>query len=355
MLDLEEIIKNKILKLGSISLMEFLTLVLYHHEKGYYSKSNIIGKKGDFITAPEVSQVFGEMIANFIALNAKKIVEYKDLCLTELGPGKGTLMKDILRTLKKIDEKLYQKLQDVYFLEQTKAFKNVLEKKFMTASFLNNIIDLPNSHNIIIANEFFDALPQNQYVYKNKAWREKRITLDKNNNFRFYLSEKKILKNKFFPEEAKENEVFEFSQQLANILLYIFKRINLHGGILLIIDYCKNKESTSGTLKTILKHKHVDLFFSLGESDISFSVDLEIIRRLAEEENCLTFGPAEQGIFLSNLGINERFKNLIMYNPEREEELTHQKNMLISRENMGEVFKVFAVTSKNYNNLYGFA
>ena len=69
----------------------------------------------------------------------------------------------------------------------------------------------------------------------------------------------------------------------------------------------------------------------------------------------MTFGPAEQGIFLSNLGINERFKNLIMYNPEREEELTHQKNMLISKENMGEVFKVFAVTSKNYNNLYGFA
>ena len=137
MLDLEEIIKNKILKLGSISLMEFLTLVLYHHEKGYYSKSNIIGKKGDFITAPEVSQVFGEMIANFIALNAKKIVKYKDLCLTELGPGRGTLMKDILRTLKKIDEKLYQKLQDVYFLEQTKAFKNVLEKKEQSQTVLD--------------------------------------------------------------------------------------------------------------------------------------------------------------------------------------------------------------------------
>ena len=127
---LEKLLKRSIKTNGFLALEEFFTLVLYHEKLGYYSKSNIIGKSGDFITAPEISQTFGEMIANWITLNLNYLKIEKKFSLCELGPGKGTLMQDITNTIMKLDILLYKKINNIFFFEKSPKFRSILKHQY---------------------------------------------------------------------------------------------------------------------------------------------------------------------------------------------------------------------------------
>ena len=339
---------------GYLSLNEFFTIVLYHKTKGYYSRNNIIGKNGDFVTAPEISQTFGEIIAAWVVLNLRILNINKNFSFCELGPGKGTLMTDIITTIKKVDNRLFKKVKKIFFLEKSNQFKSLLKKKFFNAIILEDIGDLPKNFNIVIANEFFDALPLNQYIKKKNSWFERVVSLDKNNNFCFRTARAPTISSQFFPQEVEDGYVFEYSEYFFSITNMLFNNIKKNGGIVLIIDYSKKSHDINGTLFSIKNHRHKNPFVGLGFSDISFKPDFEIIKKIAEINDCSIIGQVTQSFFLQRLGINERFDVLINENPRKKISLLKQKERLISKKQMGQSFDVLAISDKKIKVRYGF-
>ena len=352
--EIKKILKKKIKKKNYLSLEEFFSIALYEKKQGYYASQEVIGKKGDFITAPEISQVFGEMIANWIILNLRLLNFSNYFSLSELGPGRGTLMNDILRTIRLADKNLHDNIKNICFLERSAKFKLLLKEKFVNCKIFKNINLLPKNYNVIIANEFFDAIPLNQYVFKDNNWFERIISLDSGENFCFKLVKKHIGSNIFFPINVEEGRVFEYSNDFIKLNDVICKNIKKYGGFLLIIDYAKENTEKSGTLFSIKEHKYKNPFDDLGTSDISFKPNFEVIKKIAEINNCFVLGPSTQSEFLKRMGINERFKILIKHNPKKELSLLKQKERLILSKEMGEKFKIIAIFSKTPEIKYGF-
>ncbi len=349
MTEIEKIIIKNIKSNGSISLEEYMTLTLYHPKFGYYSKKNIIGKSGDFITSPEVSQVFGELIASWLIFNSSSFFKNKFNFL-ELGPGRAVLIQDILRTLKSINLKLYDNVENIYFLENSLEFRKY-QKKIKKSKIISDIEEIEKKETFIIANEFFDAIPVNQYVKIGESWHEKRINIDKKNKLNFSLSTYPVKINLPFPSTDKKDYIFEYSTYMHLLLSNIFKRIDSYGGVFLIIDYAKNKKYTESTLSCIYKHTHVSPFFSPGLTDISTKPDFDFIKFLAFQNNCKVIGPLTQKYFLTKLGIELRFEQLIKANPKLSFSLNSSKKRLVDKKYMGEIFKILIITNKNNKDL----
>ena len=284
MTEIEKIIKRNIKLNGSISIEEYMTIALYHPKYGYYSKKHIIGKHGDFITSPEISQVFGELIATWLIYNSS--IYFKDeFNFLELGAGRAVLMQDILRTIKSLNIKLYNKIKFIYFLEKSKELKNY-QRNISNSKVISDITEVEKKETFIMANEFFDAIPLNQYVKMGKLWYEKRIYVDKKNKLNFILSEFPVQKKIPFPLIAKEGFVFEYSSYINLLLSEIFDRIYSYGGVFIIIDYAKNDDYGKNTLSFIHKHTHVKPFYRPGNTDISTKPDFKLIKSLALKAKC---------------------------------------------------------------------
>ena len=349
MKNIEIILKKNIKKFGFISVEKFFNVVLYHDELGYYNNNKIIGKSGDFITAPEISQTFGEILSNSLLLNYSKIKKNKLVSFVELGPGRGFLTRDILRTLKKLNIDFFKKIDAIYFLEKSKSFFRYLKELDLSPSIIDDIGKVSENFNIIIANEFFDALPVNQYIFRKNKWYEIVICLDKNEKFKFSIAKNPTKINFCFPNNPPDGYIFEYSGYMINLLADICKKISSFGGIFILIDYARNKKSKQGTIESLKQHRKVDLFFDLGNCDISYKPDFELIKKISVNNNCKVFGPFTQSFFLQSYGINERINLLIKNNPKQKNELLLQKLRLIGDNYMGKIFKVLIITDTKYN------
>ena len=349
MTEIEKIIKKNIKSNGTISIEEYMTIALYHPKHGYYTKKNIIGKSGDFITSPEISQVFGELIATWLVFNSSIFFKNKFNFL-ELGPGRAVLVSDILRTIKYLDAKLYNKIKRIYFLEKSKELKKY-QRKIYKSKIILDINQIEKKETFILANEFFDAVPVSQYIKFGNFWYEKRINLDEKRNFNFIISKYPVKKKLPFPSMAKDGYIFEYSDYAYLLLTQIFEKINNYGGVFLIIDYANSNDYGKNTLSFIYKHSHVTPFYCPGNTDISTKPDFNLIKSLAIEANCKVLGPFSQNYFLTKLGIELRFESLIKANPQLSSFLLASKKRLIDKKYMGEIFKVLIITNKNNKDL----
>jgi len=350
---LKKKIKNIILNQGPIDLSMFMEICLHDNDFGYYSLNNqVIGGKGDFITAPEISQVFGELIALnlFDNFNNSKI---NKINLVELGPGKGTLMNDILSTFDKvknnnisINSLLFEKSNHLKSLQE----KNLIKHK---CKWIKKINEIPNLPTYFIANEFFDALPINQAISKNGLWYERKINL-KGNNLCF-SSGKKLL------NQPKENpypdgRILEERPETKNIIKIILEIILKNEGSLLIIDYGQTNEKklNRNSLQSIKNHKVSSFFENLGTTDISSWVNFsDIINFLPKSINIQ--GPITQREYLMNLGIQERFEKLGKNKSSSiRRSLFADFERLVSNSYMGQVFKVMVISSKKLSKFAGF-
>ena len=352
MLNIEKLLKKTIKKYGALTVKEFLNVVLYHEKFGYYRKKNIIGKIGDFTTSPEISQVFGEILGNSLLLNSSQLKKNKNISFIELGPGRGFLTRDILRIIKKLDYSLFQKIKSIYFLEKADIFFNNLKTLHNSVNIINDIGKIPDTYNIIFANEFFDALPIDQYFYTKKRWYKVLITLDKKDKFTFSLSRQPVKINYCFPHDPSEGYTFECSDYMINLLTSICKKISLFGGVFILIDYNRNFKEKESSLSAIKNHTKVDVFHDLGNCDISHSPDFSLIKKICKINKCSIFGPFTQSLFLQTYGINQRFDDLIKRNPKFKNDLLLQKIRLIGEKYMGNIFKVLVITDNN--GLYKF-
>ena len=345
---------EKIVSEGPLSISKFMEICLWDCDAGYYSKKQIIGKKGDFITSPELSQTFGELIGIWSLSYHLNKFKGKKITLLELGPGKGTLVSDALRAIRKIRK---NKIEiEAYLLEKSSVLQSIQKKKLMgyNVKWINNIEKMPAKPLIIIANEFFDALPINQYVKVRSGWRERKVAI-KNNDFYITL-DKKIMrfKTNYF-DSTPIGGVIEYSFDSIKIVSVICEHIKKFGSIALIIDYGETF-GFGDTLQAIRSHTPEFILDNPGESDLSSHVNFSILAKVALERDLFVSPIIEQFKFLKNLGIENRLDQLIKLNTEKkiESEINGIKK-LIDPESMGTLFKVLAIFDSKGSNIEGFS
>ena len=347
-----------------LDLEKFLNVILYDKKYGFYNtidKTNgeLIGNKGHFITGPEISQLFGELIGVWV-LELCKNNKFKNINLIELGPGKGTLMSDVLRVLSRQNKSLKITIHLLEFSDKLKSFQTETLKKFnFSVLWYKDIFKLKyklnNNPTIIISNEFFDCLPINQFkFYKSKNKFTKVIIKLNENKFSF---DEKLLKDQEVPiicknltknpDNLKDETIIEYSGLISSYVDEICKIILNNNGANLIIDYGKENPFGS-TIQSVYKNQKSNFFDHIGQSDYSSLVDFKNIKNIVEGNNLLFYSLKTQKDFLIDMGINNRIENLSLKSTILERrELMSGYERLISKRQMGEIFKVNCFAKKN--------
>tara|TARA_B100000029_G_scaffold473771_1_gene515456 strand:+ start:1607 stop:2644 length:1038 start_codon:yes stop_codon:yes gene_type:complete len=341
---IEKLIIDKIIKKGSINVGEFMHLCQFEND-GYYLKNNPIGKKNDFITSPEISQMFGEVLTIFL-INYWENKIKTNCNLIELGPGKGTLLKDLLRTSYKYQD--FLNAINLILIEKNKYLmqlqKDSLNFKNIYWSEEFNLVN-NNKPSIIYSNEFFDCFPVRQF-YKKEKWYEKII---KYSNYKknFTFASKKVENNKILKalEKFDHVKVAEISESRIKYFNLICKFIKKNKGVFLTIDYGYKNPPNHLLLQTIYNHKKTHLFENIGNQDITTHVNFDELINLANANNLQIDLFCNQKDFLINCGLKER-KNNLQKNKSEEtiKKLNLEYERLINKSQMGEIFKVLVVS-----------
>jgi NADH dehydrogenase [ubiquinone] 1 alpha subcomplex assembly factor 7 len=328
---------------------------LQYPDYGYYRRRNPIGREGDFITAPEISQMFGEMIGLWCADVWRQMGQPDKFVLVELGPGRGTLMQDALRATAKVPG-FHQALQ-LYLLESSETLRKIQQEKLVEhlPIYIDDLTQLPDLPLIVMANEFFDALPIRQFEKTFQGWCERMVTVDKN-QLGFTLRPLDAMLLQLIPEnlrEANPGVFFEVSMPSTAILRHLAKHIARNGGAALIIDYGFTEPSGQPTLQAVSKHQYTDVLDDPGEVDLTAHVDFSLLKTVASGQGTIVWGPMGQGEFLQNLGIALRAAQLKQHADQANAIDTALKRLTDPTE-MGNLFKVLAVTSSRINSVAGF-
>ncbi len=353
---LTTIIREKIAANGSISLADYMTLALAHPEHGYYIKRDPFGMRGDFITAPEISQIFGEMIGLWCAQMWLQLGG-GPISLVELGPGRGSLMVDLLRATKSMQG--FHDSITIHMVETSPTLAHAqyiaLREAHPRIEWLDRIEELPPTRSLIIANEFFDALPIKQFVMTADGMRERRVTWNEAlGALEFVLSEAGLMLAKS-GHTIPAGTVMEQSPASRSMMRQLATHIRSHGGAGLIIDYGYLGEAHHDTLQALKAHLFHPVLSDPGEADITAHVDFTSLMSIARDQG-LTVGPLiNQGDFLIRMGAKLRLEMLLRNaTAEQRELLISGLERIISPQAMGELFKVMGVTSDARVELPGF-
>jgi NADH dehydrogenase [ubiquinone] 1 alpha subcomplex assembly factor 7 len=342
------IIKNKIKAEGTISIMDYMHLALGHPEHGYYMKHNPFGARGDFITAPEISQIFGEMIGIWVAETWRQMGK-GPLRLVECGPGRGTLMADLLRATK--PQAGFHESLTIHMVETSPSLANAqylhLRELHERIEWIDTIEEVPEGPVIIIANEFFDALPIRQYVMEKESMRERRVGLNKAEDALEFVLGPAGLSLAKSGTVIKEGTVLEHCPAARNIMQQMTDRIATHGGAMLVIDYGFLGEAHQDTLQAVKQHQFHPVLKDPGNADITAHVDFASLQEQASEQGLFVPPLATQGVFLRNMGGEVRLKMLCdLAENTQKEGLVSSYKRLTDKTAMGDLFKVMAVSSQ---------
>ena len=343
MTELSKLIHELIKENGPISVGTYMSLCLGHAQHGYYMQREAFGAQGDFITAPEISQLFGEMLSIWVMLTYERMGEPEAFNLVELGPGRGTLMSDLWRGLS-VQPELRDKIQ-IHLVEFSPRLQQIQSEALegLPITWHANIETLPQVPSIIIANEFFDALPIEQAIYHQDDWYQRLVTSDEVDLF---FTRGDILQG--LPnEEMPEGSVFEYAPLSTTIMQQLCRFISQNGGALLAIDYGDDaplNERFGDTLQALSKHQMVDIFEEPGLADLTAHVAFSSLEMIAQEENCRTLPLQTQREFLTEMGIRLRLQKLLpRATDEQAEQLQTGMERLIDPMQMGDLFKVLQV------------
>jgi NADH dehydrogenase [ubiquinone] 1 alpha subcomplex assembly factor 7 len=332
---------------GPISVAEYMRAA----NAEYYNNADPLGIDGDFITAPEISQMFGELVGLWIADLWMRQNRPTNCHYVELGPGRGTLAADILRAMAQFEFE-----PDVLFVETSAVLRAKQIQAVPQSHHYETIDDLPEDGPlIIIANEFFDALPVRQLILTHSGWRERVVARDKGAKFIAMPGIQAM--DAIVPTDfrvAPTESIYETSPDSAGVMYDLAARLSKQGGVLLIIDYGYAHPGLGSTLQAVKKHLFVDPFENPGTSDLTAHVNFLEIANLARMRDLRISGPVEQGEWLSALGINQRATFLAGTSPDRAEELFAARDRLVQGDKMGSLFKVLAISSPGWPKPEGF-
>ena len=345
-MSLKEHLQARIAAQGPISVADFMTDCLLHPTWGYYITRDPLGAAGDFITAPEISQMFGELLGICLAQCWIDQGAPARFTLAEAGPGRGTLMADMLRATKTVPG--FHEAAQIVLVEVSPALReiqaNTLEA--YNTHWIGAMEELPDAPLFLVANEFFDALPIRQYQREGGKWRERQIGLQED-ALVFGLGPAQpqpALAHRL--EDTKDGDVVEECPAAAPAVDAIGSRIADHGGAALVIDY-GDWRSLGDTLQALQAHTHVDPLESPGMADLTAHVDFEA---LATAAPCRHSKLTTQGVFLERLGITQRAQKLASGRQGSElEALIAAHRRLTHPEEMGNLFKVLGLFPDGQN------
>ena len=343
---------NILKKQKSIPLDKYIDVALYDNKFGYYIKKNPFGKKGDYITAPLISNLFSEMIAIWCVAFWEYLEKPKKILLVELGPGNGSLSKDLLNTFKNF--KNFSDSLEINLIEKSSTLKKIqkINIKNKKAKWIKNINEINYGPVIFLGNEFFDSMPIKQIYKKNKIFYEKHVTLSKNNkNIRFLdkRANKNLVKNiKNFNLISGQN-IVEYPEEAILYLKKISKKIEKYDGGLLSFDYGYTKQKSHYTLQAVSKHKYTNVLKDPGNADITSHINYKLFSQILLKENLQTEKIITQNEFLQKMGIIERANILAnKMNFSAKANMFYRLKKLLHQNEMGKLFKVlFAKKKKN--------
>ena len=332
---------KRISETGPLSLAEYMSEALWHPRLGYYAMRNPLGGQGDFTTAPEISQMFGELIGLALAQSWLDQGAPAPFTLAELGPGRGTLMADALRATTQVPG--FLEAAELALLEASPVLREVQHETLgkFNPQWIEAVEDLPAQPLFAVANEFFDALPIRQFQRDGTQWRERRVGA-RDGALCFGLDPTQpqpALAHRL--EDTKDGDIVEDCPGSAPIMHALGTRIAKHGGAALIIDY-GDWRSLGDTFQAVQAHTSVDPLAEPGHADLTAHVDFEALARAAAPASYARL--ATQGAFLGRLGITPRAERLAekLQGNALETHLSAYRR-LTHPEEMGTLFKVFAL------------
>jgi len=353
---------NKIINLlkekKSIPLDQFINISLYDKKFGYYMKKNPFGQKGDFITAPLISNLFGEMIAVWCVAFWEYIGKPRKILLVELGPGDGSLCKDLLKTFKQF-KNFYNSLE-INLLEISDKLKTIQKVKINNkkVKWIKKINEINCGPVIFLGNEFFDALPIKQIYKKKKLFFEKYVALSNGNKKVKFLHKKannSLIKRIQNLNLISVGNTIEYPLVALKFLKTIAKKINKFDGGLLIFDYGYTEKKNQNTLQSVKKHKYINLFSAPHHSDITSHLNFKLFHQILKKNNLNVEKITTQNEFLKKIGILERANILSKKMTFREKaNMFYRLKRLIDYREMGSRFKVLFAQKKGRKFSLGF-
>tara|TARA_B100000315_G_scaffold209813_1_gene205759 strand:+ start:651 stop:1739 length:1089 start_codon:yes stop_codon:yes gene_type:complete len=343
-------LKKRIAAEGPLSVADYMAEALANPKHGYYMTGDPLGKAGDFITAPEISQMFGELIGLWCAVAWQQMGSPEQIKLIEIGPGRGTLMADALRALPMVPE--FLAAIEIHLIETSPSLQKRQQRNL--ASLDANIVwhegfaDVPEGPFILFANELFDALPIRQFEKSVAGWGERKVGCDDAGDLIWLLDQSAAIPPAFIPPklaDAPPGSIAEFCQMGVTLTTAIAESIAEFGGAALFIDYGHDQSSIGDTLQAVKDHQFHDVLLDPGDADLTAHVDFERLAESARGAGASAFGAITQADFLRRLGIEQRAQQLRDAASTRQKtEIISSLNRLIGADEMGTLFKVLAIT-----------
>jgi SAM-dependent MidA family methyltransferase len=357
---LESEIRRRIATAGPMPVADYMRLCLTHPKHGYYINRDPLGSDGDFITAPEISQMFGELIGIWLAAVWRQMGAPENIRLIELGPGRGTLLLDALRAARVVQG--FREAIVLHLVEVSPALQKLQQQRLealdVPAHWHATLDDVPGGPSLIIANEFIDALPVHQAVKQADGWHERVVDVGADGNLCFGLAHDTLFHfETSLPRglrQSPEGSIFEWRPD--RIALELGRRVRTDGAAL-ILDYGHVKYGLGDTLQAVAGHAYTDPLRAPGEADLTAHVDFEALAQSAESIGGRIHGPILQRDLLLRLGIDKRAAAL-KANASRDKaleiELAQARLTETGTQGMGELFKALAIADPKLGPLPGF-
>lgn len=348
-MNLKQRIMRQIEAAGPISVAEYMAMCLFDCDAGYYTTQEPFGKDGDFITAPEVSQMFGELIGVWCVGAWRELGSPDKFILCEMGPGRGTLMQDLIRAASKLAPDFIAAAR-IHMVEISERLTDIqqatLDAHGHAIAWSKQFSDIEHGPLILVANELFDAIPTRQYVKTSDGFVERMLALDNDKNLVFVGGSARIDRALLPPasDDAPEGSIFEISPARSALMQDIARRIHDDRGAALLFDYGHLQQGFGDTLQALSKHASVDVLHIPGAADLTTHVDFYSLAQAARAEGCKTSAKT-QGEFLIAMGLLDRAgvlgrdKSQAMQN-----QIRADVERLAGPDQMGTLFKTLCVT-----------
>ncbi len=361
MTPLDRLVRRMIAQTGPVPVSRFMALALQHPEHGYYRSAAAIGRSGDFITAPEVSQVFGELVGLWLAGAWDRAGRPDPCILCEAGPGRGVLMADALRAVRRVIPG-FAAAARVCLIESNETLRAAQAAALDQAApvWVEGLDGLPDGPLFLIANEFLDALPVRQFVMTPVGWRERTVALGEGGRLVFAAGDDPAAAvaapGLSLPETAETGGIGETQPDALAFVREVARRLVDRGGAALLVDYGGNLPAGRSTLRGIRGQRLVDPLGGIGATDLSVDVDFGRLRRAAKQAGATVLGPVGQAGFLQSLGIEARRAALkASAAPEDAAAVDAAIDRLLDPAGMGTTFKAMAVAAPSCAPLPGFS
>ncbi len=351
---LAERLRDQIAKEGPITVEAYMQACMADPQQGYYRTRNPLGAEGDFVTAPEISQIFGELLGLWSAEVWNNMGAPDSFHLVEMGPGRGTLMADALRALAQVAPGCLD-AAEIQFVETSSPLraqqKSACQHVTCPIHWHDRLNDIPHGPTILIANEFIDALPVRQFVKQHDGWHERMVTLTDDGEFTFLPGSKTITDQSVLPSDPqalKNGAILEFRPDVAPLIEEIARRATDNPMTAIFIDYGYTHGGTGDTIQAVKDHKFTDPLKQPGSADLTTHVDFLALEKYAKLQGLEVFGPMSQGHFLLSLGLAVRTKKLLAKASQEQAQLiVSGAQRLVDPEQMGALFKILVLASPN--------